>query len=113
MSFYMNSDGITRINSLRAMYQAKNTGSSSDIVQELQQIKNEVMIANDEKIREEDPITNATNSPYLPDQKFFKKETVFNSPEETRWKEVKSAEQVQKDLEDSYIEYNRKKLNII
>lgn len=109
----MNSDGISRLNFLRAMYQAKDTSSSSDMVRELQQIKNEVKISNDEKIRQEDPITNSTKSPYLPDQKFFNKEVVFNSPEETKWKEVKSAEQVQKDLEASYVEYNRKKLNII
>ncbi|MGZ3788034.1 MAG: hypothetical protein ACXVLQ_05890 [Bacteriovorax sp.] len=109
----MSSDGITRIGLLRSLYQSKDTGSSSEVVRELQQIKSELQIANDEKIREEASNTNATKSPYLPDQLFFKKDVVYNSPEETKWKEVKSAEQVQKELEESYIEYNRRKLNII
>lgn len=109
----MNSDGITRINFLRNLYQSKESGSSSEMVRQLQEIKNEIKISNDEKIREETPVTNATKSPYLPDQIFFKKDVVYNSAEETKWKEVKSADEVQKDLEESYIESNKRKLNII
>ncbi len=109
----MSSDGITRINFLRNFYQAKNTASSSEVVRELQAIKNEASIANDEKARSETPITNATNSPYLPDQLFYHKEVVYNSPEETSWKNVDSAEEVQGKQEERYAESNRKKLNIL
>lgn len=109
----MSFDGISRLNLLRNNYQALESGTSSDTVRELQQIKNELRISNDERAREEAPITNATKSPYLPDQIFYKKDVVYNSPEETKWKEVKSAEQVQKEVEDNYIEANRRKLNII
>ena len=109
----MNSDGITRINFLRQLYQSKNTVSSSDVVRELQQIKNELTISNDEKIRDDQTITNATKSPYLTDQIFFKKDVVYNSAEETKWKEVKTAEEVEKNTQEDYLESNRRKLNII
>ncbi len=109
----MSSDGINRVNLLRNFYQAKESGSSSEMVRELQQIKNELKIANDERAQDEEALTNATKSPYLPDQKFYKKDVVFNSLEETKWKEVKSAEQVQKEVEDNFIESNKRKLNII
>ena len=109
----MNSDGITRLNFLRQLYQAKETGSSSEVVRELQKIKNEVQISNDEKIREDNTITNATKSPYLPDQVFYKKDVVYNSAEETSWKDVKTSDQIEKETEEKYLESNRRKLNII
>lgn len=109
----MNSDGITRINFLRNLYQSKNVGSSSEVVRELQLIKNEVKIANDERVREEKIVNSATNSPYLPDQLFYKKEVIYNSAEETKWKEVKSQEEVERDIQEQYIESNRRKLDII
>lgn len=109
----MNSDGITRINFLRQLYQSKETGSGSEVVRELQKIKNEVKISNDEKVRDDSAITNATKSPYLPDQLFYKKEVVYNSAEETSWKDVKTADQIEQETEEKYLESNRRKLNII
>lgn len=109
----MNSDGINRVSFLRQLYQSRNTTSSSEVVRELQQIKNELILSNDEKIRDDQKITNATKSPYLPDQMFYKKDVVFNSAEETKWKEVKSADEVEKDTQEAYLESNRRKLNIL
>lgn len=109
----MNSDGITRINFLRKLYQSKESGTSSEMVRELQTIKNELKIANDEKIRDDSAVTSATKSPYLPDQSFFKKEVVFNSAEETKWREVKSSEEVEKEIQENFLENNRRKLDII
>ena len=109
----MNSDGITRVNFLRQLYQSKESGSGSEVVRELQKIKNEVKISNDERVREDNLITNATKSPYLPDQMFYKKDVVYNSPAETSWQEVKTADQVVQDTEEQFLESNRRKLNII
>jgi hypothetical protein len=113
MSSHMNSDGITRINFLRQLYQSQDSGSGSEVVRELQKIKNEVKIANDEKVRDDSTITNATKSPYLPDQMFYKKDVVYNSAEETKWKDVKTADQVEQETQENYLESNRRKLNII
>jgi hypothetical protein len=109
----MNSDGITRINFLRQLYQSKETGSGSEVVRELQKIKNEVKITNDEKVRDDNTVTNATKSPYLPDQMFFKKDVVYNSAQETSWQDVKTADQVEKDTQEAFLESNRRKLDII
>ncbi len=109
----MSYDAINRINFLRKIYTTKEVGSSSEQVRELQKIKNELKISNDEKARVDNHITNATRSPYLPDQLFYKKEVVYNSAEETSWREVKSADQVQKEAQLNYLDSNQKKLNII
>ncbi|MBP9681020.1 MAG: hypothetical protein KBD76_06420 [Bacteriovorax sp.] len=109
----MNSDGITRISLLRNLYKSQGTSSSSEMVRELQEIKNELKISNDEKVREEEPLSNVYKSPYLPDQIFFRKDAVYNSSEETKWKEVKSSEQVQKEVQENLTEANRRKLNIL
>lgn len=109
----MSSDGITRINFLRQLYQSKESGSSSEVVRELQKVKNELKIANDERVRENKQITNATNSPYLPDQVFYKKDVIYNSEAETSWREVKSREQVEKETQETFLESNRRKLNVI
>lgn len=109
----MNSDGITRINLMRNLYKSKEVGSSSEMVRQLQDIKNELKIANDEAIRKEEPLTNATNSPYLADQPSFKKDIIYGSKAEVEWKDVKSAEELEQEREESFAESNRKKLNII
>lgn len=109
----MNSDGITRLNLMRGLYKTKEVGSSSEMVRQLQEIKNELKIANDENIRKEEPITNATRSPYLGDQPSFKKEVIFGSPAEVEWKEVKSAEELEREREEQFAESNKRKLNII
>lgn len=109
----MSSDGITRINFLRKLYQSKETGSSSEEVRELQQIKNELKISNDEKTRDNNLITNATNSPYLQDQLSYKKDVIYNSTEETSWREVKTAEQTQEQARASYLQSKLRRLNII
>ena len=109
----MNSDGITRINFLRQLYQSQETGSSNEVVRELQKIKTEAVIANDDRVRDDNPITNATKSPYLTDQVFYRKDVVYNSAEETSWKNVKTSEEVSLEAQDKYLEANRRKLNII
>lgn len=109
----MNSDGITRISFLRQLYQSKETGSSSEVVRELQQIRNELKIANDENVRDNNQISNATKSPYLPDQMFYRKDVVYESAEETKWKEVKTSEQLEKENQEIYLESNLRKLNIL
>lgn len=109
----MNSDGINRINFLRKLYASKESGSSSEQVRVLQQIKNEIKITNDEKVRDNREVTNASGSPYLPDQMFYRKDVVYNSPEETSWRNVKTSEQAQSDAQVAYLESNRRKLNII
>ncbi len=109
----MSSDAINRINFQRALYKSQETGGASEQVRVLQQIKNELKIANDEKTRDDNPITNATRSPYLPDQLFYKKDVVYNSPEESSWREVKSSEKSLEDAREQYLESNRRKLNIL
>lgn len=107
----MSTDALKRIDNMRMQYRAGQSNTSgSDVVKELQQIKNEVMIANDEKASTDEPITNALHSPYLPDQKFYKKSVVQDSAEEIMWKnELPSYEETHGKL----VEYNIKKLNII
>jgi hypothetical protein len=109
----MNSDGINRIYLMRSLYKSKEAGSSSAMVRELQDIKNELKIANDENIRKEEPITNATNSPYLTDRPNFKKEVIYGSSAEVEWKQVKSADELEKEREEEFQESNRRKLNIL
>lgn len=107
----MSTDALKRLDFARTAYQAaQSTSSASDVVRELQEIKNEVKIANDENASAADPITNALHSPYLPDQKFYKKDVVLNSSEETMWKkELPSYEEVHSRL----VSYNLKRLNIL
>ncbi len=107
----MSTDGLKRIDMARTMYKAAGpTTSTSDVVRELQEIKNELKIANDEQVRSDEPITNVLHSPYLPDQKFYKKDAVINSEEETSWKkDLTSYEEVHSRL----VDYNLKKLNIL
>jgi len=109
----MNSDGITRINFLRQLYQSQESGSSNEVVRELQKIKAEAVIANDERARDNSTITNATKSPYLTDQAFYRKDIVYNSAEETNWKNVKTSDEVSLEAQEKYLEANRRKLNII
>lgn len=101
----MSDEYLKRINMLRAFHYSQGGGSSSEQVRELKQIKGELKIFNDEFARKSVPITNATNSPYLQDQDFQKPGVLLGSAEETEWKEVKSAEQLQKEA--------LRKLNII
>jgi|GEM_PF-728360 len=109
----MNSDGITRINLMRSLYKSKEVGSSSEMVRQLQEIKNELKITNDENIRKEEPISNATNSPYLTDQPSFKKDVIYGSPAEVEWKIVKSEAELEKEREEQLAESNKRKLNVI
>jgi hypothetical protein len=102
------SDGIRRLELLRNVYRARET-SNSESTRALNEIKNEIKIANDERVRDETPITTATNSPYLTDQPFYIKEALFNSSAETEWKEVKSYDEVRNPLAFK----NLKKLNIL
>lgn len=91
------SDALKRINMLRNFHKSHEY-ASSETVRELKQIKGELKIIVDEAARKNAPITNATNSPYLQDQEFQKPGVLLGSNEETEWKEVKSAEQLKKDI---------------
>ena len=106
-------DSISRLNLMRSLYQSQTPTSSSEVVRTLNEIKNELRITNEENARDQKAVNSATGSPYLPDQDFYKKETVYNSPQETEWKNVPTAEQVEKDTEEKFIESNKRKLNII
>ena len=109
----MSIDSINRISYLRTLYKSQESNAPSEEVRQLQNIKNELKIANDISARDDSTITNAVGSPYLPDQKFYKKEVIFNSPEEVSWKEVKTADEVQKDVETQFVESNKRKLNVL
>lgn len=101
----MSFDALKRINMLRAFHQSREGGSSSETVRELKHIKGELKIMTDENARVAEPITNATNSPYLTDQSYHDRSVIFGSEKETEWKEVKTAEQLRQSV--------LKKLNII
>jgi hypothetical protein len=107
----MSTDALKRLDGIRSFYQSSQTNTtSSDVVKELQQIKNEAMIANDERASAEEPITNALHSPYLTDQKFYRRDVIKDSAEEILWKkDLPSYE----DVHGKLVEYNLKKLNII
>ena len=109
----MSSDPIGRINSLRSYYKAISTPSANEVVNALEDVKTEIKILNDENAREEVKITNALNSPYLLDQMSFLPNVLFNSPQETNWKEVKSFEQTKAEIEQRYASLNKRKLDII
>lgn len=96
---------MKRVQMLRSFHNSRESGSSSETVRELKQIKSELRIINDENSRKSAPITNATNSPYLADQSFQSPHVIFNSEQETQWKEVKSPEQLRQEV--------LRKLNII
>jgi hypothetical protein len=91
------------------MYKAVEPQSMSSESRVLNNIKNELMILNDENALEEKKITNATGSPYLSDAPFYLKNVLYNSAKETEWKEVKSYEETY----NRQTEFNLKKLNII
>lgn len=109
----MSIDGINRLSLMRSLYKAQETSSSNDVVRILQDIKNEIKIANDEQQRQDLVVSNATGSPYLTDQITFNKNIVYNSPAEGSWRDVKSFEQTKKEIEDRYVELNKRKLDII
>lgn len=102
--------GIKRVDLLRNLYKASTGYSSDKTVSELKEIKNELKIANDVKAREEDVITNATNSPYFKDQPWYNKDVIAGSEKETDWREVKSYEEAKNEV---LIFRNLRKLNII
>lgn len=105
----MSSDSIKRLEAQRSYYKAIDSKSSDSMSRELVNIKNELKILNDERAIEERVITNKTGSPYLQDQEFYLRDAVYNSPEETSWKEVKSYDE----LYSKTVNLNMKKLNII
>jgi hypothetical protein len=109
----MSNDPIGRINSLRSYYKAVATKSDNEVVNALEDVKTEIKILNDENAREEVKITNALNSPYLLDQMSFMPNVVYNSPQETSWKDVKSFEQTKAEIEERFANLNKKKLDII
>jgi len=103
-------DAIKKADLMRSFYKAQEEGSSSEVVRELKRIKNEIKISNDLRAEEEKPITNATNSPYAPDQPGFSKEVVYNSAEETDWRKVRSYEESKR---EAFVFTNLKRLNVL
>jgi hypothetical protein len=103
------SDQIKKIDTLRSIYNAKSIHANNSMDDELREIKTELKIANDLQSTS-NAITNATNSPYLEDQKFYNKEVRYNSERETNWKEVRSEED---NLRAAYNARNLRKLNIL
>lgn len=104
----MSSDSLKVLEANRNYYRAQNTVSNSETERQLKEIKNELQILNDNQASNA-PITNATGSPYLSDQEFSLKNIIYNSPDETSWKDVKSYEE----MYNKTATYNLKKLNII
>ena len=105
----MSSDSIKRLDTARNYYKSIQKVQSTEYGSDLEDIKSELKILNDENAYKTTVITNATGSPYLPDQNFYNKNVVYNSDEETSWKEVKSYDQ----LYNKSTNFNLKKLNII
>ncbi len=105
----MSNESIRRIDGLRSFYKSSESNSNDSIERELREVKHELKILNDENAIKDDKITNALNSPYLPDKDFFYKDVIYNSESEGKWKEVKSYES----LYNGTINLNLKKLNII
>jgi hypothetical protein len=104
----MSNDAIKKISNSRVFYQGQDKGKD-EVMTELSAIKNELKIANDTNALVESSITNATGSPYLKDKDFYYKDVIFNSEQETSWRDVKSYDE----LYNSTASYNLKKLNII
>jgi hypothetical protein len=105
----MSTDSIKRVDAMRASYKALETNNSSEYGRELQDIKTELKILNDENAYKSTAINNASGSPYLGDQSYFYKDVLYNSPDETSWKEVKSYDEIH----NQFATFNLKKLNII
>lgn len=100
---------------MRTLYNA-NSKLNLNIADELNEIKTELKIANElsadaaEAQSPINPATRLTSSPYLQDQKFYMKEAVYNSPNETDWKQVRSEEDNRR---AAYNARNLRKLNIL
>jgi hypothetical protein len=109
----MSNDSVNKVNLLRSLYTTKARESSTEELRVLKEIKSELVISNDLKSNESSPINSATHSPYFKDQVYYNKEVVYNSPEETKWREVKTAEQDLQDSRQAYLESNRRRLNIL
>ncbi len=106
----MSSDGIKRLDSVRSFYRENTRNDVPGIERELNAIKNEIMFLNEQVSYQSTPVTSKTNSPYLPDQGFYFKDTVYNSTEETDWKkELPTYESTY----NTAANLNFKKLNIL
>jgi hypothetical protein len=103
------SDSVKRLEAARIMYKSQERPELNRSERELNDIKNEISILNDENAYRTKVITNATGSPYLTDQTYYLKDVVYNSAEETSWKEVPSYDE----LYNKTAVFNLKKLNII
>jgi len=105
----MSNDSIKRLDALRSYYRSTESTTNDSLEREIRSVKHELKILNDENAISNEKITNAKNSPYLPDKDFFYKDIILNSAEESEWKEVKSYESIH----NRTAQYNLKKLNII
>lgn len=104
-------DSITKLNLMRSFYRAQESSTGREDVRELKQIKNELKLANDLSASSKDEAkTNATNSPYAPDQPNILKEVIYNSPEETDWKKVRTYEESRR---EAFVFKNLRRLNIL
>jgi hypothetical protein len=105
-----NSNDLKKIDNLRHLYKAQTPYSSNEQVRELREIANEIKISNDLAVGKDQQITNATGSPYLKDQPYYKKDVILGSDKETDWREVKTYEEAKNEV---LIFKNLRKLNII
>ncbi len=101
---------IKKVETLRAYYKATTAYTSNEQTRELREIANELKVANDLKEEADEKITNATGSPYLKDQPWYKKDVVLNSEKQEDWRDVKSYEDARQEV---LIFKNLKKLNIL
>ena len=100
------SDGIKRIDSSRTSYNKPQSDlSGSPVLNELKQITAEL-----KELNQTSDVNNATNSPYLHDQIFHKKEVIYNSPEESDWRKVRSYEESK---QQALVFKNLRRLHII
>jgi hypothetical protein len=105
----MSSDALSRIIANRSLYKTYEKPGSTETERQLNAIKGELVVLNNENAYKNQAISNATGSPYLKDQDFYKSDVLYNSAEETEWKEVKTYEEQY----DRVASFNLKKLNII
>ncbi len=106
----MADDLLKRIDIRRAIYKNNSTPNSSELVRAVNEVKNELKVQTDiAAMSADNEITNIKDSPYLPDQKWYRPLAIKGTDKETEWKKVKSYEEER----DSFAFEQTKKLNII
>ena len=99
---------VKRVEILRNLYKAQQGDSFNGLERSIKNAVIELKVANDMQASKQ--VASANNSPYLTDQPYYNPEVVFNSSQETEWREVKTFEETRK---DALVFRNLKRLNII